>query len=400
MKKMITILVLAILTVSLVEFPASEFNQPVTVQANQKKRVTHKKKTSTKHRQKQVRKKSTTHRKKVKSTRKAKAKKAKPKRTVKKTRAKQKQRHAKKTFKKKAVKKKRHSKKKATKRKTTKKKSTKKKRTKKKSTKTKRKQKQQPKKTQSVDPNAFNPAKLMSYLPVLKNGHSYQYNSDNNRYVLKNFPTKDTDDSSLISNITITDGSNPYVKLLKQRDVSWGVRYYLVRFQNGEQGWVQNQDLHPLNYLAHTINRKHHNYKSVEQDALDYINYLRSKHHLGKLKFDYRLNQIAAARVPQLPASADHFNASGVRYRNVIASNLGYQDLVNNTGENVAKTPDYAGRSVKQGVLQNLNAMMFEDGGDSKWGHRDNILDASDTKIGIGINSKNGMILIAYIFGS
>ncbi|MHA8138289.1 CAP domain-containing protein [Lactobacillaceae bacterium Scapto_B20] len=234
-----------------------------------------------------------------------------------------------------------------------------------------------------------------------KIGQKAIYYGDNNRVVLANFPTSETDDLNTMHNNEIDNVNGikyARVKIIAKKVAPWKVHYYLIKFNDGLAGWVNNGDLHPLNfYKQKTMNYNQKTYQKAAQNALNYLNAVRDKHGLSQLTWDPKLAKIAQLRGPQMSVRFAHNDESGVPYREIASQQLGYGDLGNYTSENIANANNYRGITPAQSIIQRMNSMLYEDGPDSKWGHRNIFLDPNINKIGINIQTNNKMYNMAFI---
>ncbi|MHA8263385.1 CAP domain-containing protein [Lactobacillaceae bacterium Melli_B3] len=251
--------------------------------------------------------------------------------------------------------------------------------------------------TQSTDLVADINKTLVQY----KVGQKAIYYGDNNRVVLANFPASETDDLNSMHNNAIDHVNGvkyAKVKIVAKKIAPWKVHYYLIKFNDGLTGWVNNGDLHPLNfYKQKTVKYSPQTYQTAAQSAFAYLNAIRQKHGLNQLTWDDQLARIAQYRGPQMSIHFAHRDENGVMYREIASQNLGLGDLGNATSENIANANNYRGITPSQAIIQRINSMLYEDGPDSSWGHRDAFLDPTINKIGIAIQTNNKMYNMAFI---
>ncbi|WP_283680394.1 CAP domain-containing protein [Lentilactobacillus sp. Marseille-Q4993] len=155
----------------------------------------------------------------------------------------------------------------------------------------------------------------------------------------------------------------------------------------------------------HQFNFSQDEYRSAFLSAL---NSERTKRGLQPLKEDAKLDEVAAARGPQLVTNFDHYDSNGKAYADELAEKLGIAYPAENIAMVSAGYGSYGKGDLKVSSIstatdvakQNVYEYIYDDA-DSNWGHRDNMLNKSYTAVGMGItyDSKSGAVYTAADFG-
>ncbi|WP_318765864.1 CAP domain-containing protein [Lactiplantibacillus carotarum] len=172
--------------------------------------------------------------------------------------------------------------------------------------------------------------------------------------------------------------------------------YYVKSSNNGATGWVWHKYLTAGKYKApvkKSIIKKimtktpaqsvkpvnpdaTYNARTVVTDTINLINQARNGKGREELKSDEKLTQVATERAPQLVRDFSHYDSNGDLYAKSMAQQLGIWDSY------------YAGEDITTGGFETTNmnlAKMFVDNYKNSTAHWNDLMNASDTRIGVGV---------------
>ncbi|UQS86166.1 CAP domain-containing protein (plasmid) [Nicoliella spurrieriana] len=214
-----------------------------------------------------------------------------------------------------------------------------------------------------------------------QNGTTVIYDPSNTSVQHKHFPTNETDTKNSIHRI------NPGAvgKIIHRKVSNWRVIYYRVKFSGYKQAlWIIAGSLKLPSELS-ANNRPDiliANDSINKSTGLQYINYIRSRHHLRPLKWNVHLATLAKLRNQQGYTDQKHFNhftENGKWKVDLLCKQLHYNNHV--LGENIAFA--YAMNDTKTNLINAINLFTYDDSVGEHWGHRYNILRSDITQIGI-----------------